>query len=57
MKSCWQLLPDDRPTFSEIINRFEQILQSSADYLDLTQDFVNNATYLQPSQGKYSGGY
>jgi len=52
MKNCWQLLPDDRPTFAKIINQIEQILQNSANYLDLSQDFVNNASYLEPSQGK-----
>jgi len=51
MRSCWQLLPDDRPSFAEIINQFEKILQSSADYLDLSQDIVYNTTYLEPSQG------
>jgi hypothetical protein len=55
MLHCWELTPDNRPSFAEIINWLETILQSSAEYLELTQNCVNNATYLQPnaSLGKY----
>lgn len=56
MLQCWDLQPDNRPTFGDIINWLETILQSSAEYLELShQDTVNNATYLipNPSFGKF----
>ena len=49
MLHCWELDPDNRPSFVEIINWLETILQSNAEYLELSQNTVNNATYLQPN--------
>ena len=50
MLNCWDLSPDNRPSFNDIINWLENILQSNAEYLQLTQqNTVNNATYLQPN--------
>ena len=49
MLHCWDLQPDNRPSFAQIINWLETILQSSAEYLELSQSTVNNATYLQPN--------
>jgi hypothetical protein len=50
---------DSRPSFAEIINWLETILQSSGEYLELTQNTVNNATYLHPnpSFGNYDYSY
>ena len=35
MKSCWKKLPQDRPTFSELIARLSKSLISMAEYLPL----------------------
>ncbi len=55
MLRCWELIPDNRPSFTEIINWLETILQSSAEYLELSQNTVNNATYLQPNSSLGKG--
>ncbi|XP_023348749.1 proto-oncogene tyrosine-protein kinase receptor Ret, partial [Eurytemora carolleeae] len=45
MLSCWAQIPEKRPTFHQIEKQLEQILQSSASYLDLEGDTVHNASY------------
>ncbi len=50
MSRCWQFSPDRRPSFNELVQWTEKLLQNSSDYLDLSPDIVNNATYLQPVQ-------
>ena len=48
MSQCWQFVPEDRPTFTELIMWTENMLKNSGDYLDLSPTLVNNVTYLQP---------
>lgn len=36
MESCWDAKPDSRPTFSVILSTIDHLLESSADYVDLT---------------------
>lgn len=31
MLHCWQELPSDRPTFKELANKFDKILQQAAN--------------------------
>ena len=48
MSQCWQFVPEDRPTFTELIMWTENMLKNSGDYLDLSPTLVNNVTYLHP---------
>ena len=36
MLHCWNLSPELRPSFSQIVARLECLLQSSEDYLDIS---------------------
>ena len=48
MRHCWQSTPEHRPTFRELIDWLEAMMQHDTDYLDLSPTMVNNATYLRP---------
>ena len=48
MRSCWRLHKDSRPTFKDLIQRLEGMMQTNTDYLDLRPTMVSNASYLQP---------
>ncbi|XP_064458283.1 proto-oncogene tyrosine-protein kinase receptor Ret-like isoform X2 [Ornithodoros turicata] len=37
MRSCWRSRPQERPSFKELTQKFEMILQDSALYLDLNR--------------------
>ena len=37
MLHCWSLSPELRPSFSKIVARLESLLQSSEDYLDMSE--------------------
>ena len=37
MLHCWSLSPELRPSFTKIVARLECLLQSSEDYLDISQ--------------------
>lgn len=47
MMKCWEKEPKVRPTFSEVVTNFSELLSSVADYFTLE---VNNmtATSLEP---------
>ena len=36
MLKCWQHSPDDRPTFSALVEQISQVMEPLADYLDVT---------------------
>ncbi len=49
MSHCWHLIPDQRPSFKDLIDWLENMLQNDTQhYLDLNPRLVNNTTYLQP---------
>ena len=53
MVECWQSCPDRRPSFRNIANKLENILENSEDYLGMNtaggvkciSDFVSNNVY------------
>ena len=53
MVGCWQSCPDRRPSFRNIANKLENILENSEDYLDSNttdvmkciSDIVSNDVY------------
>lgn len=49
MLSCWQARPQDRPSFKELRQRLEDILQDSASYLELNG--AQNRSYYNLSGG------
>lgn len=49
MLSCWQARPQDRPSFKELRQRLEDILQDSASYLELSG--AQNRSYYNLSGG------
>ena len=48
MTNCWQFLPEDRPSFAQVVSWTENMLEKSGEYLDLSPSVVNNVTYLEP---------
>ena len=44
MLHCWNLSPELRPSFSKIVARLESLLQSSEDYLDISQQSGQSET-------------
>ena len=49
MLSCWELEPDNRPTFSNLVGMLSQMLETMADYLDIGN--VNNLVGESHDQG------
>ena len=35
MQTCWLSLPDNRPTFSELVSTMEDMLSTVSDYLEM----------------------
>lgn len=46
MRQCWQEQPSSRPTFSELSQWFDRMLQSGSEYLDLSTPMVLNREYF-----------
>ncbi|KAF0300067.1 Fibroblast growth factor receptor 4 [Amphibalanus amphitrite] len=46
MRQCWQEQPSSRPTFSELSQWFDRMLQSGSEYLDLSTPLVLNREYF-----------
>ena len=51
MRECWKELPDNRPTFSDLVTTISTSLEAIAGYLDLT------VVPLIPSGNSKSGSY
>ncbi|XP_059094700.1 proto-oncogene tyrosine-protein kinase receptor Ret-like [Tigriopus californicus] len=48
MTRCWNDNPDERPSFEELIDWLESLLQTNTNYLDLSPMLVSNPAYLEP---------
>ena len=46
MRQCWQEQPSSRPTFAELSQWFDRMLQSGSEYLDLSTPLVLNREYF-----------
>ncbi|PSN52168.1 hypothetical protein C0J52_06471 [Blattella germanica] len=46
MRSCWYETPSDRPSFKELTDVFERMLEDGVEYLDLNPRIVHNRTYF-----------
>ena len=50
MVKCWKKEPKERPTFSDLVRDFEQLLVKEMDYIDLNifpeNDYYNEAISL-----------
>lgn len=56
MRSCWEINPDDRPTFHKLAAQFEKMLSEQVDYLDLSSNAILNRSYfcspIENTQGR-----
>ena len=41
MLSCWEMEPDQRPSFSTVVKMTSNLLEVIADYLSVTDDGVS----------------
>lgn len=48
MKECWSANPSDRPSFANLVVKFERMLEDGADYLDCNVNMVSNPSYFTP---------
>ncbi|KAL1115765.1 hypothetical protein AAG570_006055 [Ranatra chinensis] len=51
MKRCWAEEPSERPSFMELTDKFERMLEEGTDYLDCNVRMVANPSYF--NQGNY----
>lgn len=49
MRKCWEEAPTNRPTFSEIVKDFEELLLEDNPYLDFSNINHDKDYYLVPS--------
>ena len=49
MKKCWEAIPSDRPTFTELVKEFEELLLEDNPYLDFSSFDNTKDYYLVPS--------
>ena len=48
MMSCWESKPENRPNFSQLVNRFVHFLGSLAEYFDLVLGNLSADANLNP---------
>jgi len=49
MRKCWEEVPSNRPSFSEIVKQFEELLLQDNPYLDFNNINYDKDYYLVPS--------
>lgn len=55
MRNCWEINPEDRPTFHKLATEWEKMLAEQVDYLDLTNNAIHNRSYFCSPLGTTSG--
>ncbi|KAL9972475.1 hypothetical protein ACROYT_G018783 [Oculina patagonica] len=57
MKECWQQDPDERPSFSQLLERIEQLILQEVDYFDFEKlDESKDYYAVQESKSQETGG-
>ena len=56
MRKCWEASPADRPTFTELVKDFEELLMQDCPYLDFSsfdssKDYYNVPSYDSAQDG------
>nr|XP_022910564.1 proto-oncogene tyrosine-protein kinase receptor Ret isoform X1 [Onthophagus taurus]XP_022910572.1 proto-oncogene tyrosine-protein kinase receptor Ret isoform X2 [Onthophagus taurus] len=46
MRNCWNLDPNERPSFQALTDKFEKMLTDGVDYLDLSTNAIHNRSYF-----------
>ena len=58
MMECWKQIPDERPSFQELVERLEQLMLQDVEYFDFnkvdeTKDYYN---VRESKTGQITGG-
>lgn len=56
MKSCWTIEAEQRPSFHDLSNKFEKMLEDQVEYLDLTANAIHNRSYFCTINGETDDG-
>ncbi|XP_023218317.1 tyrosine-protein kinase receptor Tie-1-like [Centruroides sculpturatus] len=51
MRSCWRESPHQRPSFKDLVQKFDRMLQDTASYVDFTQE--PSAVFSYSSRSSY----
>lgn len=55
MRNCWHIEPEQRPTFQELANCWEKLLEDKMEYTDLSNNAIINREYfgnIEEKEGK-----
>ena len=55
MQMCWRIKPSDRPTFTQLLSKFDDMLTSRADYLT-AMDGCRGTSEAGGTTTEYDGG-
>ena len=50
MTDCWKQVPDERPSFEELVERVEQMLLQEVEYFDLNKMDESKDYYREESK-------
>ncbi|KAK9889736.1 hypothetical protein WA026_007118 [Henosepilachna vigintioctopunctata] len=46
MRNCWEVLPENRPSFQVLSSRLEKMLGDGVEYIDLSTNVIQNKSYF-----------